>query len=63
MGLYSVSPSPLLDTGIEVRYHNGTTSLGLTTQLYTAAGSQGISHYYNFYGLEDSNPATDTFLL
>ncbi len=58
-----MSPSPLLDSGIEVRYYNETTSLGLTTQLYTAAGSQSIAHYYEFLGLEDSNPSTDTFLL
>jgi len=35
-----VSPSPLLDGLITTEYSNSTTALGITTQLYTARGSQ-----------------------
>ena len=40
MLMIGVSPSPLLDGLISLEYYNKTVDLGVTTQLYTARGSQ-----------------------
>ena len=63
VGLQANSPSKMLDTGIKgVKFHNESTSLGLSEQLYTAGGSQGYSWVYD--ELSDTyDPATDFTLL
>lgn len=47
-----INPSRLADTATTAPSRNKSTSLGLSEQLYTAAGSQG-------YGVIKSQPFTD----
>ena len=54
--LYSYSPSTMLDETFAVKSYNHSTSLGFTEQLYTAAGTQSIAHYWD---MSDRLPTYD----
>jgi hypothetical protein len=55
--LYSYSPSTMLDETFVIKsQYNHSTSLGFTEQLYTAAGTQSIAHYWD---MSDRLPTYD----
>lgn len=46
--LYGFSPSSMIDSAVTLKYHNATTSLGITEQMYTAGGTQStVLHFKN----------------
>lgn len=61
--LYGLSSSSILDSTFFTEYTNRTTSLGLTDQLYTAAGSQSIALWYKSMDHELTDPAKDLFYM
>lgn len=61
--VYGVSPSPILDSAIYIEYYNETTSLGPTTTLYSAGGSQGNAIYYKYFNKDAVIPTKDLMML
>jgi len=61
--LFGVSSSKVLDSSFFTEYTNTTTSLGLTDQLYTAAGSQSVGAYYKSMDNQITDPETQLLLM
>jgi len=56
-----LSPTKMIDSAVTLKFHNSTTLLGITEQLYTAAGSQATMLHFSNNHLDrlsspDKNP-------
>ena len=56
-GTFAVNPTSLIDDGVMIAYHDRDTALGVSEQLYTARGSQGLGTYDRIrkFGVDPSN--------
>ena len=55
--MYAINPSTMIDESLMLNYNDRDTGLGVTEQLYTARGSQGLGTFDNIdtYGVNPSN--------
>ena len=56
-GIYAINPSSMIDESLMLNYYDRDTGLGVTEQLYTARGSQGLGTFDDIdnYGVNPSN--------